>query len=50
MTFSNIPYSEALNVGKRQDAIMKEIMKMPNINDIWDSLEVENAILKAIKS
>jgi len=50
VTFSNIPYSEALNVGKRQDAIMKEIMKYPNIEENWDSAEIENAILKAIKS
>ena len=49
VTFSNIPYSEALSVGKRQDAIMKEVMKMNNINDIWDSTEVENAILSALK-
>lgn len=48
VTFSNIRYSEALNVGKRQDAIMKEILKMPNIASIWDSKEVENAILKAL--
>ncbi len=48
VTFSNIRYSEALEVGKRQDAIMKEILKMPNIKNIWDSKEVENAILKAL--
>ena len=48
VTFSNIPYSEALEVGKRQDAIMKEVMKMPNITTEWDSKEVENAILKAL--
>ena len=48
VTFSNIPYSEALEVGKRQDAIMKEIMKTPNIENIWDSEEVEKAILAAI--
>ncbi|MFT4752794.1 MAG: kynurenine 3-monooxygenase [Salibacteraceae bacterium] len=48
VTFSNIPYSEALEVGKRQDALMKEILKMPNIENIWDSQEVEDAILKAL--
>jgi len=48
VTFSNIPYSEALEVGKRQDAIMKEIMKTPNIENIWDTVEIENAILRAI--
>lgn len=49
VTFSNIPYSEALEVGKRQDAIMKEIMKTENIEEIWDSVEIEEAILNAIK-
>ena len=49
VSFSNIPYSEALEVGKRQDAIMKEVMTAPNINDIWDSQEIEDAILKALK-
>lgn len=49
VTFSNIPYSEALEVGKRQDAIMKEIMKTENIDEIWDSVEIEEAILNAIK-
>jgi kynurenine 3-monooxygenase len=48
VTFSNIRYSEALKVGMRQDALMKEVMKMPNIEEIWDSKEVEDAILKAI--
>ncbi len=49
VSFSNIPYSEALEVGKRQDALMKKIMTTPNINDIWDSQEIENAILKALE-
>jgi len=49
VTFSNIPYSEALEVGKRQDAIMKEIMKTENIEEVWDSVEIEEAILNAIK-
>lgn len=49
VTFSNIPYSEALEVGKRQDAIMKEIMKTENIEEIWDSVEIEEAILNAIR-
>ncbi len=50
VTFSNIPYSEALEVGQKQDAIMKEVMKAPNIEKIWDSTEIENAILEALKS
>jgi kynurenine 3-monooxygenase len=50
VTFSNIPYAEALKVGKHQDAIMKEIMKTPNIEENWASEKIESAILKAIES
>lgn len=46
VSFSNIPYSEAYKVGKKQDAIMKEVMKkISNIEEKWDSKEVEDAIL-----
>lgn len=48
VTFSNIPYSEALEVGMRQDALMKEVMKTPNITEVWDSPEIEQAILNAL--
>ncbi len=48
VTFSHLPYSEALAEGKRQDAIMAEIMAMDGIEEKWDSEEVENAILKRI--
>jgi kynurenine 3-monooxygenase len=48
VTFSNIRYSEALKTGNIQRTIMDEIMKTPNIKAIWDSEEIENAILKAI--
>lgn len=40
VTFSNIRYSEALKNGKKQDAIMAQIMQMDNIHDRWDSPEV----------
>ena len=48
VTFSHIPYSEALAIGKKQDAIMKEILKTPNIESIWNSAEIENKILSAL--
>jgi kynurenine 3-monooxygenase len=48
VTFSHIPYSEALAIGKKQDAIMKDILKTPNIESIWDSAEIENKILSAL--
>lgn len=48
VTFSNIPYNEAQARGKKQDAIMDEVMKMPGIEEKWNSLEVENKILQLI--
>lgn len=46
VTFSHIPYSEALATGKRQEKIMDVIMAKPNIDTIWDSQEVEKEILE----
>ncbi|NJB70732.1 kynurenine 3-monooxygenase [Saonia flava] len=49
VTFSDSPYSEALAIGDEQEKIMKDIMEMSEIEKKWDSLEVENSILKALK-
>ncbi|MBX2888813.1 MAG: FAD-dependent monooxygenase [Ferruginibacter sp.] len=50
VTFSpHIRYSKALALGNRQDTIMKEIMETPNIEQIWDSIEIENKILHLLK-
>lgn len=46
VTFSNKPYSEALKEGNRQDRIMEKIMDMENIEEKWDSKEIEQEILK----
>ncbi len=48
VTFSHIPYSEALAEGVRQDRIMDEIMKMPDINTNWQSVAVEEKILSLL--
>ena len=48
VTFSNRPYSEALDLGNRQNEIMESIMKMPNIEKIWESEAVEKAILEQL--
>ena len=48
VTFSHIPYSEALSSGIRQNEIMKEVMNRPDIEAVWDSEEIENEILKRI--
>lgn len=49
VTFSHIRYSEAWKKGQVQDAIMKKVMaEMDNIEEKWNSQEVENAILKEL--
>jgi len=50
VSFTNIRYSEALETGNRQDAIMKKVMDRVDINEVWDSKEVEEAILQLINS
>ncbi len=50
VTFSHTRYSEALERGRLQDAIMHKVMSNPNIAELWDSLEVEQQILaEAVK-
>ena len=46
VTFSHIPYHEALAAGERQDKLMEEIMAIPNIEEKWDSEEVEQRMLE----
>lgn len=46
VTFSaDVRYSEAIALGRKQDALMAEIMAMPNIHEIWDSEAVETKML-----
>ncbi len=45
VTFSDIPYSVALDNGKRQSEIMKKVMQLQDIEKKWDSDEVERMIL-----
>jgi kynurenine 3-monooxygenase len=50
VTFSpHIRYSEALQRGQMQEAIMQQIMQLPNIEKIWESDEVEEIILRQVK-
>jgi kynurenine 3-monooxygenase len=49
VTFSNRPYTEALAIGDLQNAIMEEVLKIDNIQRIWDSELVENKILELLK-
>ncbi len=46
VTFSpHIRYSEALRRGQMQEAIMQEVMKMQDIEEKWESDEIEKNIL-----
>ncbi|MEM8764868.1 MAG: NAD(P)/FAD-dependent oxidoreductase [Bacteroidota bacterium] len=45
VTFSERPYAEALAIGDKQEAIMQEVLQMPNIEALWDSDAVEHKIL-----
>ena len=49
VTFSHIPYHIALANGKKQDEIMAQILDMPNIEEVWNSEEVENKLLSLIQ-
>ncbi|HEV7782126.1 MAG TPA: NAD(P)/FAD-dependent oxidoreductase [Chitinophagaceae bacterium] len=49
VTFSpQIRYSEALRRGQKQEAIMREVMRMEGIEKNWESQEIENIILGKI--
>jgi kynurenine 3-monooxygenase len=49
VTFSHIRYSVAWKAGQKQDAIMKEVMaQFDDIENVWDSKDVEQAILSKI--
>lgn len=37
VTFSNIPYSQALQQGKRYDKMMMEMLALPDIQQIWNT-------------
>jgi kynurenine 3-monooxygenase len=48
VTFSDIPYADAVDNAKVQDAIMDEVMQLKSIDKIWDSKEVEELILSKL--
>jgi kynurenine 3-monooxygenase len=49
VTFSLQPYMEALAIGDLQNKIMEEVMQMENIEEKWNSEEVENKIIALLK-
>ena len=50
VTFSHTPYDEALRNGEIQDAIMKRVMDRPDISEVWDTEEVEQAVLNELEN
>lgn len=48
VTFSLNPYTDALAIGDLQKNIMDEIMAIPNIEEIWDSQDIEALILSKL--
>lgn len=49
VTFSYRPYSEALEIGDRQKAIMDEVMQIDGIENKWNAPEVEQKIIELLK-
>lgn len=50
VTFSDRPYTEALQIGDMQEAIMKEVMKRPDIEEAWNSEAVEKQMLELLEA
>lgn len=49
VTFNpHIRYSEALRNAMRQEELMQEVMKLPGIEEKWDSADIEQLILERI--
>jgi kynurenine 3-monooxygenase len=48
VTFSHIPYAEAYKRGMAQEKMMQEIMQLPNIEQKWESEEIEKLILSKL--
>jgi len=40
VSFTNISYSDAWEIGMKQEKIMQRIMSTPNIEEIWGSDEI----------
>jgi kynurenine 3-monooxygenase len=50
VTYSpHIRYSEALREGLRQESIMQQVMRMSDIENKWNSEDVEKKILEFLK-
>ena len=50
VTFSTQPYAEALAIGEFQNKIMEEVMALPDIENKWDSREIEDRIIHLLNT
>ena len=50
VTFSHDPYADALQMGDKQNELIQQILALPNIQEKWDSLEVEQKILQLLQA
>lgn len=50
VTFSLQPYSEALAIGDFQNQIMEQVMQIENIEQKWNSVEVEKLIITLLNT
>lgn len=48
VSFSTIRYSEAWEIGQKQEKLMQKVMDIPNIEGKWESDEVEQLMLSLI--
>ena len=48
VTFSHLPYHEALAMGKFQDTIMDKVMELSDIENIWNTQKVEDMMLQLL--
>ncbi|MEI6817876.1 MAG: NAD(P)/FAD-dependent oxidoreductase [Bacteroidota bacterium] len=48
VTFSQIPYSEAMKEGKRQEQIMQKIMAMDNLEERWNNGDLKSLLPQLI--
>lgn len=48
VAFTDAPYIDALRAGEQQATMLEELMSLPDIEDRWDTLEVEGVIHRLI--
>lgn len=44
VTFSDMPYSEAFNTGKKQDEFFNQVMSIEHLEKVWETEEVQKMI------